>query len=163
MRLLHAGVDTSVIAMWLGHESVETTQIYLHADLTIKERALARTAPTTITPGRHKPQTRSWRCSKRSDYPKSRASGVQENPKVDPAPPDNPEVQIMDRRGKAPGAAHRPAGSRAPRRLRSADQGQQQRPQTIPARGGEHLGRCDRATTNARRPLVTGNSRAVRR
>jgi site-specific recombinase XerD len=37
MRLLHAGVDTSVIALWLGHESIETTQIYLHADLDIKE------------------------------------------------------------------------------------------------------------------------------
>ena len=38
MRLLHAGVDTSVIALWLGHESVETTQMYVHADLTLKER-----------------------------------------------------------------------------------------------------------------------------
>ena len=46
MRLLQAGVDTSVIALWLGHEQVETTQIYLHADLAIKERALARTTPT---------------------------------------------------------------------------------------------------------------------
>ncbi|MGH3603077.1 MAG: tyrosine-type recombinase/integrase [Pseudonocardiaceae bacterium] len=36
MALLHAGVDTSVIALWLGHESAETTQIYLHADMTIK-------------------------------------------------------------------------------------------------------------------------------
>ncbi|NLH69047.1 MAG: tyrosine-type recombinase/integrase [Brooklawnia sp.] len=43
MRLLHAGVDTSVIALWLGHASVETTQIYLHADMTLKEKALART------------------------------------------------------------------------------------------------------------------------
>ena len=42
MRFLHAGVDTSVIALWLGHESVETTQIYLHADLALKERALSR-------------------------------------------------------------------------------------------------------------------------
>lgn len=55
MRLLHAGVDTSVIALWLGHESVETTQIYLHADLAIKEAALARTRPTTVKPGRYKP------------------------------------------------------------------------------------------------------------
>jgi site-specific recombinase XerD len=46
MQLLHAGVDHAVIALWLGHESVETTQIYLHADLSIKERALARTAPS---------------------------------------------------------------------------------------------------------------------
>ena len=46
MRLLHAGVDTSVIALWLGHEKTDTVQIYLHADLALKERALARTAPT---------------------------------------------------------------------------------------------------------------------
>jgi integrase/recombinase XerD len=55
MRLLHAGVDTSVIALWLGHESVETTQIYLHADLTLKERALSRTTPIGARPGRYRP------------------------------------------------------------------------------------------------------------
>ena len=55
MRLLRAGVDTSVIALWLGHESVETTQIYLHADLAIKERALARTTPADSKPGRFHP------------------------------------------------------------------------------------------------------------
>lgn len=55
MRLLHAGVDTTVIALWLGHESVETTQIYIHADLTIKEKALARTTPPNTPPGRYKP------------------------------------------------------------------------------------------------------------
>jgi site-specific recombinase XerD len=55
MRLLHAGVDTAVIALWLGHEQVQTTQIYLQADLAIKERALARTAPPTTKPGRYKP------------------------------------------------------------------------------------------------------------
>lgn len=55
MRLLHAGVDTSVIALWLGHEKVETTQIYLHADLAIKEHALARTTPAHTMPGRYRP------------------------------------------------------------------------------------------------------------
>jgi integrase/recombinase XerD len=55
MRLLHAGVDTAVIALWLGHESIETAHIYLHADLAIKERALALTKPSTIKPGRYKP------------------------------------------------------------------------------------------------------------
>ncbi|MGO9965395.1 MAG: tyrosine-type recombinase/integrase [Acidimicrobiales bacterium] len=55
MRLLRAGVDTSVIALWLGHERTETTQVYLHADLGIKERALARTAPIDISPGRYRP------------------------------------------------------------------------------------------------------------
>ena len=68
MRLLHAGVDTSVIALWLGHEQVETTQIYLHADLALKERALARTTPTTSKPGRYRPPTRSSPSSRRSDY-----------------------------------------------------------------------------------------------
>lgn len=53
MRLLHAGVDTTVIALWLGHESVETTQIYLHADLDLKKRALAKTTPPNTKPGRH--------------------------------------------------------------------------------------------------------------
>lgn len=55
MRLLHAGIDTSVIALWLGHENVETTQVYLHADLAIKERALARTTPAETSPGRFRP------------------------------------------------------------------------------------------------------------
>jgi integrase/recombinase XerD len=55
MRLLHAGIDTTVIALWLGHEQVETTQMYLHADLTIKERALARTTPLDSKPGRYRP------------------------------------------------------------------------------------------------------------
>jgi len=55
MRLLHADVDTSVIALWLGHEQVETTQIYLHADLALKERALARTTPADTPPGRYRP------------------------------------------------------------------------------------------------------------
>lgn len=54
MTLLRAGVDTTVIALWLGHESVETTQMYVHADLGIKQRALARTAPPDTTPGRYK-------------------------------------------------------------------------------------------------------------
>jgi integrase/recombinase XerD len=55
MQLLRAGVDTSVIALWLGHDDVRTTQIYLHADLGLKERALARTAPPHTTAGRYRP------------------------------------------------------------------------------------------------------------
>jgi integrase/recombinase XerD len=55
MRLLHAGVDTSVIALWLGHEKTDTVQIYLHADLSLKERALARTTPPGTAPGRYRP------------------------------------------------------------------------------------------------------------
>jgi integrase/recombinase XerD len=55
LRLLQAGVDTSVIALWLGHADVRTTQIYLNADLALKEQALARTAPPNITARRYKP------------------------------------------------------------------------------------------------------------
>ena len=55
MRLLQAGVDTTVIALWLGHETVDTTRIYLHAHLALKERALARTAPPDSPPGRYRP------------------------------------------------------------------------------------------------------------
>jgi len=54
MTLLHAGVDTSVIALWLGHESLESTSVYLHADMTIKERALERTTPLTAKRGRYR-------------------------------------------------------------------------------------------------------------
>jgi site-specific recombinase XerD len=55
MELLGHGVDRAVIALWLGHESVETTQMYLHADMRIKEQALARTTPTDVKPGRYRP------------------------------------------------------------------------------------------------------------
>jgi integrase/recombinase XerD len=55
MELLQAGVDTSVIALWLGHESVETTQIYLHAHLALKEAALAKTTPVDGKPARFRP------------------------------------------------------------------------------------------------------------
>jgi site-specific recombinase XerD len=55
MRLLHAGIDTSVIALWLGHAEIQTTQVYLHADLALKEQALARAAPIDSKPGRYRP------------------------------------------------------------------------------------------------------------
>jgi integrase/recombinase XerD len=55
MNLLHAGIDSTVIALWLGHESVEATQVYIHADMAIKERALARTTPPGSAPGRYRP------------------------------------------------------------------------------------------------------------
>jgi integrase/recombinase XerD len=55
MQLLQNGVDRTVIALWLGHESVETTQMYIHADMHIKERAMERTRPVTAKPGRYQP------------------------------------------------------------------------------------------------------------
>lgn len=58
MTLLHAGVDRSVIALWLGHETVETTDIYLHADMKLKERALAKTAPVHLRKKRYRPSDR---------------------------------------------------------------------------------------------------------
>jgi site-specific recombinase XerD len=56
MRLRAHGVDHSVIALWLGHESVETTQMYLHADLRLKERALSRVEPLGVKPSRYRPE-----------------------------------------------------------------------------------------------------------
>lgn len=55
MGLLQAGVDRAVIALWLGHESVETTQIYLEANLAMKEEILAKTTPPGGKPGRYRP------------------------------------------------------------------------------------------------------------
>jgi site-specific recombinase XerD len=56
MNLLHSGVDVAVIALWLGHESTQTTSaIYLHADMSLKEQALARTTPPNTRPGRYHP------------------------------------------------------------------------------------------------------------
>ena len=55
MDLLQAGVDLSVIALWLGHESIETTQIYLDANLELKEKMLAKTTPPDGKPGRFRP------------------------------------------------------------------------------------------------------------
>lgn len=53
MTLLHAGVDITVIALWLGHESPASTRVYLHADMALKENAIARTAPPGTQPGRY--------------------------------------------------------------------------------------------------------------
>ena len=55
MRMLAAGIDITTIALWLGHESPESTRLYLHADLQLKQRALDRTAPPQTTPGRYSP------------------------------------------------------------------------------------------------------------
>jgi site-specific recombinase XerD len=55
MDLLQHGVDRAVIALWLGHESVETTQVYLHASLEMKEQALEKTTPLSVPRGRYRP------------------------------------------------------------------------------------------------------------
>lgn len=55
MSLLQAGVDTAVIALWLGHADIRSTQPYLHADMTIKQRALERMTPMSAVPGRFRP------------------------------------------------------------------------------------------------------------
>jgi site-specific recombinase XerD len=55
MALLRRGVDQTVIALWLGHESAETTRIYLHADIGLKERALGHSDPSGVQPVRFRP------------------------------------------------------------------------------------------------------------
>jgi integrase len=55
MRLLFAGVDVTIISLWLGHEQVTTTNAYVHADMTLKERAIARLTPPATKPGRYRP------------------------------------------------------------------------------------------------------------
>jgi site-specific recombinase XerD len=55
MRLLLAGNDITVIALWLGHEQISTTNIYLHADMTHKQQAIDRTKPLNAKPGRYQP------------------------------------------------------------------------------------------------------------
>jgi integrase len=55
MQLLRHGIDRSVIALWLGHESVETTQMYLHADMRLKADALEKVAPSDVRAGRFRP------------------------------------------------------------------------------------------------------------
>jgi len=58
MDLLQRGVDITVIALWLGHESIQTTQLYLHADMAMKERALARGTNRKVPPKRYRPTDR---------------------------------------------------------------------------------------------------------
>ena len=83
MDLLHHGVDRSVIALWLGHESAETTKMYLHADMRLKEKALLRTAPLGIKPGRYHPNDELWFSWKASDYADSRSNP---SPSATPSP-----------------------------------------------------------------------------
>jgi len=68
MRLLHAGVDISVIALWLGHQHTTSTDVYLHADMTIKQAAIDRTRPLQTIPGTYTTNQTSWPGSTPSDY-----------------------------------------------------------------------------------------------
>jgi integrase len=58
MALLREGVDVAVIALWLGHADIRSTDPYLHADMGIKERALPRITPPSSKPGRYRPPPR---------------------------------------------------------------------------------------------------------
>ena len=53
MQMLQAGIDRSMIALWLGHECVETTQIYLDANLSMKEKLLEKMVPLKVKKGRY--------------------------------------------------------------------------------------------------------------
>jgi integrase/recombinase XerD len=55
MRLLHSGIDITVIALWFGHADINTTQAYIHADMSLKQRALDRTTPVGGSPGCYQP------------------------------------------------------------------------------------------------------------
>ena len=68
MRLLLAGNDVTVIALWLGHEQISTTNIYLHADMTQKQQAIDRTKPPGAKPAATSPPTRSYASSTTSEY-----------------------------------------------------------------------------------------------
>ena len=92
MRLLAAGVDTTVIALWLGHEHVATTQIYVHADLALKEKALARTTPQHAEPAATDPPIPSWHSSRACRLCRRRRAGSHH-----PAAPPYPQVGIIRR------------------------------------------------------------------
>lgn len=76
MRPLHAGVDTTVVALWLGHERVDTTNVYIHSDFTFKERALARTTPAGLRAARYRPPDRLLAFPKASDYVDALGAGI---------------------------------------------------------------------------------------
>jgi integrase/recombinase XerD len=96
LQLLQAGIDIAVIALWLGHESIRTTDIYQHADMSIKERALARTAPTQPrTPrGRYRP---SADLAFRSPVIMPTHSAADTRPEQPRLPPTRPAIGIIAR------------------------------------------------------------------
>jgi len=78
MSLQQAGVDRAVIALWLGHADLRSTDPYVHADLTIKERALAMTTPSSVGPAVTGLRTPSWPSSRTCNYADSRAVATAE-------------------------------------------------------------------------------------
>ena len=68
MGMLAAELDVATIALWLGHSSIKSTEIYIHADMTLKEKALARVAPTPAAQRRYRPPTGSSPSSKACNY-----------------------------------------------------------------------------------------------
>ena len=89
MRLLHARtpVDIATIALWLGHETLETTNKYLHADMELKRRALDRTAPPTPSPAATGHPTRYSRSLRASDRHKNMSSSATPDPRRPTRPP----------------------------------------------------------------------------
>ena len=113
MSLLQAGVDTSVIALWLGHAGVRSTDAYVHADISIKEKALALTTPARPSPAATAPPTRSSRSSRACNYAEHGQPAVLTSKTHRPAPRHSRGVGIGRRR--SPWSP--PAGRyRAPRR-----------------------------------------------
>ena len=80
MTLLHAGVDTAVIALWLGHADIRSTNAYLHADMAIKQRALDLTAPVSHRQDATAPQTRCWPSWKACNYAEHHARPLTRSP-----------------------------------------------------------------------------------
>jgi hypothetical protein len=68
MNLLQHGVDRSVIAMWLGHESMDTTQMYLHANIELKEKAMPKRSDSEVGAAGFLHPTSCWPSCRRSDY-----------------------------------------------------------------------------------------------
>ena len=101
MALLHAGVDTAVIALWLGHADIRSTQIYLHADMTIKERALARTTPPTRRQADTTHPTPSSPSSTACDYPEPTQPPDRPSPRKTASARDNQDLRII-RTGRPP-------------------------------------------------------------
>jgi Phage integrase family len=95
---LQAGVDTSVIAFWPGHAGVRSTNAYVHADITIKERALALTTPASAKPGRYRPPTRCSPSLRACNYADHRSRPARPKPALTRARATGPRLCRPSRR-----------------------------------------------------------------